>query len=791
MKNAKLTGTIGQQSWTFWFVMCFMCIFFIVAPFYQGLFNGGQVFERPLYILSIWSAVTLVVISIYLYKHWRMNNPTDWMTIVAWLIPLSYLISFISAVSYYSAKVELLFHVVYIVFFLIGAYFFKSKLGAAILQYGLVGSGYVIVIHGLLNWFGNVHYFQAVLANQLSGVFQYPNTYAAYLFGILIVSLIFVTNAKKWYTIIPHAFMLFPIMISLLLTISRGGLIIIPLVLLVYLICIPWTKQLLVLIYLAILGGAALAVYSRMTTIQTNLSTQFIGSESMKGWVIVIALSIVITGIIYTIQRFIAGSKLPNHLKNVVNINKLIIPLSFIAFGIIGAYLLIANNIVSDQLPSGIKQKIQRISLEDASITSRIEFYKDSFSIAKDYPIIGAGGGAWASLYNEYKSFPYTSAQTHNVISQVLVDTGLVGFVIFFLFIGLCWYIFIRSTRMLPNSEWNEQRLIFPLFGLTILLHSTIDFDLSFAYLSALLFLSLGVLVAGTESKTKSPQTSRKKYSSVKLYSIIVACIAVVVFINALQAFRADKLYKQSQQAAVQTHDYNNIVKPLNAALNLQPNHPTYNLFKINVLLSVFNQTKDEQYSAEAEALLQKLEKSEPYNRQLIESEFSWFIVNGKYDQAAEWLQSKMSLHPWDINLYEKVINVYFDIGYQARLQGANEKMAESWEQSLAFFEKYKQKIEEFKSLPSSQQLIVFDVTPSMAMTVGKIHYIQGQYNEAFSMFKLFISTNLSTIENRTVARWYIATLLKLQSDTEIRKALISAYPEEKQLIEKLVADQF
>jgi hypothetical protein len=179
-----------HKSIIFWLIMAFVVLFMFIAPFYKGLFNGGSwTFEGPIYWSVMWSSIVLLLISIYFFKHWILEDTRDVLSILIWLIPLSYLISSWNAASYHSAINGVYIHVMYAVFFLIGLYFTRSKLGFSIVQYSIVGSGYMLVIYGFLNWFGNVEYKDAILGNRLSNVFQYPNTYAAYLIALLFATL--------------------------------------------------------------------------------------------------------------------------------------------------------------------------------------------------------------------------------------------------------------------------------------------------------------------------------------------------------------------------------------------------------------------------------------------------------------------------------------------------------------------------------------------------------------------------------------------------------------------------
>ncbi len=254
--NITIKQVDERYSVLFWLVMAFVALFLFIAPFKQGLFNGGTVnFEGPIYHAMLWTFIALMIVSIYFFFHWKLQDHRDILSIAIWLIPLSYVLSLFNAVSYHSALNSVYIHTMYAVFFLIGLYFARNELGSRIIQYSILLSGYMLVIFGWMNWFGDASLFgliqysdgaggvsnvykDAVMTwgTRLANVFQYPNTYAAFLIGMLVMSLLFVMQAKKWYISLIHAFMLVPIMISFFLTNSRGAFLTLPVIILLFLI---------------------------------------------------------------------------------------------------------------------------------------------------------------------------------------------------------------------------------------------------------------------------------------------------------------------------------------------------------------------------------------------------------------------------------------------------------------------------------------------------------------------------------------------------------------------------
>lgn len=99
-------------------------------------------------------------------------------------------------------------------------------------------------------------------------------------------------------------------------------------------------------------------------------------------------------GLSWVIQRFVAPwlyAKLENWSSR--KRTGLWIPLGSVALVAIVAFLLIGTSAKSI-LPDNMETRLENINFQQHSVLERITFYKDAVKVVKDYPILGAGGGA-------------------------------------------------------------------------------------------------------------------------------------------------------------------------------------------------------------------------------------------------------------------------------------------------------------------------------------------------------------------------------------------------------------
>jgi O-antigen ligase len=141
---------------------------------------------------------------------------------------------------------------------------------------------------------------------------------------------------------------------------------------------------------------------------------------------------------------------------------------------------------------------------DEYSVTTRIEYWKASFRMFLDHPVLGVGLGAFPAVYPAYgtSSARYERLeQTHNDYLQLLTDAGVIG--------GLTGVWFLvelagRIRRIWPHLGRMRSRdgalLIGGVVSIAgILLHSFVDFNLQIAA-NALLFVFITATAVSAET---------------------------------------------------------------------------------------------------------------------------------------------------------------------------------------------------------------------------------------------------------------------------------------------------
>lgn len=801
------------RSALFWILITGIILFLAWTPFQTALFNGFQLdFEKPILWTAILSCLLLVLWIAQYYKRIQLTEQRDWLAVGVLLLPLTYIISMISAASQTQAANMVLINCIYAIIFIIGLYVLRDALGNRMIQGATMAVAYLIVGFGLLHWFGqgetagaiakwfsntvlNGIYTHAVMTDsnglRLTSVFQYANTYAAFLMAFLFAAVFFVTTSRKWYSQAFHSFMLVPIIVSLLLTLSRGGLVMLPVVFVLLLLFLKPAQQLLWILYCGMAGVISLLISKSVTDLGLQLNETFSGSGALKGWGILIAASIIMGLLGWVIQRFVAPK-----LESVLSTwsekkgSSLWLPVGSVVIGGVLIFLFIGTGL-KNILPQNISVRLENINFNQHSVLERFTFYKDAMKVLADYPIIGAGGGAWASLYEQYQNNPYTSRQAHNFFLQYLIEVGVLGFLVFMAFIIFIFYKYIRGYVQ-QDTDGKNSHFLYLIIVLSILLHSILDFNLSYVFMGILVFLGLAGMAAAMDSRPVKKWTLPESAAR-GAFSAVVGIGAIIILITSIRYVQAADAAMDARRIAQTSTSFEEIKAPLDKDLSIRSSHPDSVLLLSSLYYTGYRQTQEEGFYNLAVDLLNRALEDEPYNKFMLLRLIEGYELKQQPELAYEVLINNAYKFKWDIEWYEKIIHQGYDLGSKALGTGDIATKDQYFKQATDAFAEVQAGIRHLETLPEGQlQGRPFENTPDMILNAGKMYYMMNQPQEAADALKLGIQEDLSQTIPQEIARWYLASLQKLGTDDEaLMERLLQVDPNAEQSVKQLAELQF
>ncbi|QOT09869.1 O-antigen ligase family protein [Paenibacillus sp. JNUCC32] len=812
-KKAAESRIEGKKSALFWVLISGIILFLTWTPFQTALFNGQELqFEKPIFWAAILACLLMFLWTAQYYKQIKLKDERDWLAVGVLLLPLTYILSLISAASHSLAMNMIIINCIYAIMFIIGLYVLRDKLGNRIIQNTIMAVAYLIVGFGLLHWFGqgktagtiakwfsntvlNGTYTHAVMTDsnglRLTSVFQYANTYAAFLMAFLFAAVFFATKSKKWYGKAFHSFMLVPIIVSLLLTLSRGGLVMLPVVFVLLLLFLKPAKQILWILYCGIAGVASLIISKPVTELGLSLNEAFSSSGALKGWGILLGASAIVGLLGWVIQSFIAP-KLEKALSNwsTKKASNMWIPIGSLVLGGLLIFLFIGTNL-KNVLPQNISVRLENINFNQHSVLERLTFYKDAMKVLADYPIIGAGGGAWASLYEQYQNNPYTSTQAHNFFLQYLIEVGLIGFLVFMSFIVYIFYKYIRGYVQ-TDDEGRNSHFLYLILVLSILIHSILDFNMSYVFMGILVFLGLGGMASVMNSKPIKKWNVQDSTAR-NIYSAIVGLASIILLITSIRYVQAAEAGLEARKIVQVSTSFEEIKAPLDKDLSVRPSHPESVLLLNSLYQSLYQQSQDEGFFQLSTNLLNQVLEDEPHNKSMLNQLVKSYEMNKQPEQAYEILINNAYKFKWDINWYEQIINKGYDLGMKALGEGDTAGKEKYFNSATSAFDKVQEGIKHLATLPEGQfQGNPFENTPDMILHAGKMYFMMNQPEQASEALKLGIQEDLSQSTQQEIVRWYLAALQKQNlSDDALMEKLTQVDPNAKDNVQQLANLQF
>ncbi len=297
-------------------------------------------------------------------------------------------------------------------------------------------------------------------------------------------------------------------------------------------------------------------------------------------------------------------------------------------------------------IPEQIVSRISSINLEGYSAGARLTFYKDAFKIIKDYPILGSGGGGWLTLYKAYQSYGYNSTQAHNYIMQLWIEIGTVGLVMFSAFILLLLYIAYGGYRAAKDISTKLVISTLAIATISIFLHAAIDFDLSLAALTFVLWACMGILVSfSNKNKLKLPILNKINGKWCK--GALIAGLTILLIISS--SFKLGSSYAQKAIQSFKDKNYSDVIEYFHKAAKLYPVKPEYRLDLANIYISNSKRTNKKEDIKKAQELLDNLPKQVKYNARLKLKVANVFITLGQIDKALELLDEATKVEPLTI----------------------------------------------------------------------------------------------------------------------------------------------
>ena len=331
-------------------------------------------------------------------------------------------------------------------------------------------------------------------------------------------------------------------------------------------------------------------------------------------------------------------------------------------------------------IPDSLVRRFNAINTEVSSVSARVAFYRDGVDMIKDYPIIGAGGGAWGAMYFMYQSYMYWSTQTHNYFMQLWIEVGTLGLLILIAFIVLFLFALYRYHRKVSKKETGIILVAAFTAGVFALLaHSVIDFDLALAAVSLMLWqLIVFAMILVNEKET---------FASKRYALITVGAIGVLVFFFSI-SLQSGYLNGQKGVKYVREQQIDKAIIYFEKAVRRDPFNASYHMDLGRIYQDTAMVESDgkrhvvdrEQFD-KAEDMVKRALKLEPYNSQLYAHAASFMMRRGQVDISLDYIERSIKVQPLRNQNYQQKAQAYFQLAVSylnaQRYEEGEEKLRE------------------------------------------------------------------------------------------------------------------
>ncbi len=485
------------------FYMGGLLLALLISPFLRGLYFQSELL--PVLILVGVAFIFCIYDQVLRRDPQFLNQPLDWAMA---LLIIAYLLSLLTAVHLRPAISEVLKVTAYFMVYWMAYRATLKKSGLHLILFSVYLAGLGVALIGIAAAAGLLEISGAYVSGRILSTLQYPNTLAIYLSAANIIGLALGVKSEK---LIPRLFYALGNMLLIVVIVgtqSRGGWVLYPLAVALFIYLLNYSYRWRALYHLMIyLGCGLVAAQVFFNGLKNSPET-----VPTTGIVLGLAAVLILQTLYHYLGVYLNRDRVQEHTRKIVAIGGLL----YLAL-VLMVYLWYASAAFpiafTNLLPSSAIARSQHISADEVSWQARMEFSGDAMKIVKDHPLTGTGGGGWEALYHSYADRLYWSNQTHNYFAQTWAEAGTIGFLgllaISVLFLRLIW----QLRRIVKRRENREEILVWAAAAaaLALLIHSALDFDLSLAAIGLLLYSLIGSVKGRKEAlereSSRSPKT--------------------------------------------------------------------------------------------------------------------------------------------------------------------------------------------------------------------------------------------------------------------------------------------
>lgn len=291
---------------------------------------------------------------------------------------------------------------------------------------------------------------------------------------------------------------------------------------------------------------------------------------------------------------------------------------------------------------------IRKDSLTGTSFIGRIEFWKAGLRAFTEKPIIGFGLGTFFSAYYVgYGNNQWYSRFAHNHYIQTLTELGIIGFVLFLIFVGSVIFKFFKIYKKEHNIYYvGSFAAIIAFFA-----HIFIEFSWNFPAVTMTAFWIIGLNLSS--DKSKYTLNIKPLFSRIISISLLILVLLHTVSTN---AYKIGFKFEDNGDAlkALKVYKTINTIYPIN---------PNGMLFETNIYVKDYNENLDLEKLDKGIELAKKATKLAPFDGKLHTHLAQLYYSKGDYDNAKKEYELGKKYAAYVVARHFELANFYLSQG--------------------------------------------------------------------------------------------------------------------------------
>ncbi len=631
-------------------------------------------------------------------------------------------------------------------------------------------AAFVVAVIGLAAAAGYFHFPEAFSDGMILSTMQYKNALAIYLVVMSLIGLGLSVKSDKPLPKILYALGNVLMFVAILGSQSRGGWLLYPLGLAALLAGLPRAYRWRAAYHLVIFLSCGL-VAARLFLPRVQAGN---GYQAAICLLVLAAAAVVMQYGYHRLGLWLGGEQVEDRTRRMVALG------GFAYMVLVAAFYLFYSSaampsVLASVLPDKVAHRVETIATGSTTMPERLEMYRDAMRMAADYPLTGAGGGAWNALYHQYQTGLYWSTEAHNYFAQTLVEAGVLGLLavlaIWGCFACLVFRLWRKTGR--EGGAWMSLWTV-AVAAFTLGLHSFFDFDLSIPALAILLWAFFGIVRAGEnllEENNKRQPVMRESPPGARLalIALVATACSAALFLPAANLYAAGRSGAMGAQA-INNKDVETAERYYLDAHRRDPYTASYagDLAQV-VAVKAIKQSDESAYLA-ALNYAREATTAEPYNAPVRAAMVSLYLTLNEIDLSVQESEALLKTNPLLPSNYEILGRTSISAARYYLEQGNAAGAVPYIEKTLSLPGLMKAKNDEMKA--GTRRNLKEDplpLTPAVALTAGQARYLAGQYEEARQVLLPLLSDKKVGMEAQL---WLAATLTRQGQERQAAELL-------------------